>query len=200
MKYFKSLLVFALSILFLGCTQFSRPVEVTPTPNVDEEYTVYSALIEDLFIRHPRELVDTPSSIIVIREQTGLYDNQELIALDLQSLDQRPGVEAETAEDFKTKNSSSHKLRAAFNLSLPYFLLSPQEFDAVHGVFGLRKKYPGAQGIMTLSRVGFNANRTQAFVYVGNQVASLAGAGYYVILGKVNGIWEIQKEDVIWIS
>jgi hypothetical protein len=60
--------------------------------------------------------------------------------------------------------------------------------------------YPGAPGITTLSRVGFNDAMDQALVYVGTQSHWLAGAGYIVLLVKVEGVWVIDQQVMTWIS
>ena len=39
------------------------------------------------------------------------------------------------------------------------------------------EKYPGSYGIIQLSRIGFDTEGNQAFVYVGNSFHDLAGAG-----------------------
>jgi hypothetical protein len=60
--------------------------------------------------------------------------------------------------------------------------------------------YPDSQGIMTISRVGFNREQDQALVYVGNQSDGKAGAGYCVLLTKENGVWTVQGKVMIWVS
>lgn len=62
------------------------------------------------------------------------------------------------------------------------------------------KKYPDSQGITTLSRVGFNIDKTKALVYFGTQSDGLAGTGYYVILQKEINRWKIVKKQMLWIS
>ena len=53
---------------------------------------------------------------------------------------------------------------------------------------------------MTLSRVGFNQDQTQALVYIGNQEGPLSGAGYIVLLNKQFGNWELKQKIMVWIS
>jgi hypothetical protein len=62
------------------------------------------------------------------------------------------------------------------------------------------EQYPDAPGITTLSRVGFNYAFDQALVYVGTLSHYLAGAGYYVLLKKVNGSWIVDQQVMSWIS
>jgi hypothetical protein len=62
------------------------------------------------------------------------------------------------------------------------------------------EKYPDAPGITALSRVGFNQALDQALVYAGTQSQWLAGAGYYLLLKRVNGAWIIDQQVMTWIS
>jgi hypothetical protein len=40
----------------------------------------------------------------------------------------------------------------------------------------------------------------QALVYAGNQSHWLAGAGYFYLLSKKDGVWVIQADTMVWIS
>ena len=51
-----------------------------------------------------------------------------------------------------------------------------------------------------ISQVGFNETLDQALVYVGTMSHWLAGAGYYVLLNKVNGAWIVDQQVMTWIS
>jgi hypothetical protein len=61
-------------------------------------------------------------------------------------------------------------------------------------------RYPQAPGITTFSKVGFNAKRDQALVYMGTQSNWTVGTGYYLLLKKVNGTWSIDQQVMIWVS
>ena len=123
----------------------------------------------------------------------------------------RPEVQPETAKDFDAKNKESFALEKKFSLTLPYVLVSESDLREIfrrdakgyisEGAWRrFYEKYPGAQGIMSLSRVGFNRTKDQALVYVANQSSLLGGSGSFLVLSKRNGKWEIQKEALIWIS
>ncbi|KYK31890.1 MAG: hypothetical protein HXS48_07765 [Theionarchaea archaeon] len=112
-------------------------------------------------------------------------------------------VKQETFDDFQIKNTQPCPLADFFDLDVTVVFMNEKEVrehfqnDAW---FELYAKYPFSQGIMTLSRVGFNSEMNQALVYVGNQKEILSGAGYYVLLTKMNGVWIIQDKVMIWIS
>lgn len=62
------------------------------------------------------------------------------------------------------------------------------------------KAYPGAQGHMTLSRVGFNQTLDEALVYVTNGAGELAWEGYYLLLSKVDRAWKVTADMMHGVS
>jgi predicted ATP-grasp superfamily ATP-dependent carboligase len=55
----------------------------------------------------------------------------------------------------------------------------------------LKEKYPGSDGCISFSRVGFNNSHTQALVYVTRILKPLVGGGGYYLLEYNAGKWEI---------
>jgi hypothetical protein len=172
----------------------------TPTPDAaraDAEEAVYVALLRAMYPAGRYVLTDaTQSSLISFTTQDD--------ALDYIS-EQMQGVDGNAIEVFLARNDRSYPLRADMDLGAPYILLSEEEMNEIFGgsqdgweaFYG---RYPDAPGIITLSRVGFNAEMDQALVYIGNQSHWLAGAGYYVLLEKVDGAWVITQQVMAWIS
>ncbi len=164
----------------------------------NEEYAVYSALITERYISPGLQ-------IIVIHDHTGL--DYEFIDLDarLKYVQENiPQLTPEIVADFKLKNVQPLPLKSQFSLNVSYLLMSDKEWreiftdqDAWKYFYQL---YPHSQGVMTLSRVGFNSDLDMALVYVGNSSGFLAGAGYYVLMVKENGLWEDVAEIMVWIS
>ena len=62
------------------------------------------------------------------------------------------------------------------------------------------EEYHDSQGIMRISRVGFDANGSQALVYVGNTQHDLVGAGYFVLLVRKADTWVVHSKELTWIS
>jgi len=92
----------------------------------------------------------------------------------------------------------------SIKLNSVYLLISETEtgkiFSGEDGWNRFYKEYRGAQGIMMLSRVGFDRNKNEALVYIGNQSDWLAGVGYYVLLRKESGKWVVKDQLMAWIS
>ncbi len=163
-----------------------------------DECAVYNALIKDMY-------VDARTKLIAIIDHTA-HDSLgpekektlEHVARNL------TGIQKQTLDDFVVQNQRSYALTCSFNFGIEYKLINREAMTRFFGE-GNRwnefyTKYPDSQGRMGLSRVGFNQERTQALVYVGNQRHFLVGAGYCVLLVKENGIWAIKDKVMIWIS
>jgi hypothetical protein len=165
-----------------------------------EEYAIYDAVIESFYLTESIEL-------IVLRDHTvtGAYPRGSL-DINLENVQRKlgPAIQSETLNDYKGKNGQTQKLGKRFSLDVQYILLSETEFNEIfdtgEGWSQFYATYPNSQGIMTLSRVGFNAEMDQALVYVGNESDFLGGTGYYVLLARKGDAWVIQTKVVVWIS
>jgi hypothetical protein len=62
-----------------------------------------------------------------------------------------------------------------------------------------QKRFPNNMGLIAVSGVGFNPNRTQAVFYV-DHFCGLCGGGRYVLMEKIEGSWHVRDEHYTWIS
>jgi hypothetical protein len=185
--------VFVCLLLLAGCAG--------PTTTVDvgaEENAVYAALIGQRYVGDDIKL-------IVIEEQTSPFIQPDELESTLKRVKESlPGLSNATIEDFRAMNQESHAVGADLELGVKYVLISQAEvkeiFQDSTGWDVFYARYPGSQGVMTLSRVGFNKAMDQALVYAGNQSHWLAGAGYFYLLSKKDGVWVIQADTMVWIS
>jgi heat shock protein HslJ len=173
----------------------STTVTTGPTTAETEEYAVYSAVIQERF---------GAAKLIVIRDQTsgGLGDDwQRTVDALPRNL---PGCQSETLASFKKNNQQSTALKQELKLSQPYEFISDEALEEVFassdGWDRFYELYLGAQGEMTLSRVGFNAAFDQALLYVGNQWHWVAGEGYYILCTKTDGHWRVSADAMMWVS
>jgi hypothetical protein len=60
------------------------------------------------------------------------------------------------------------------------------------------KRY--GSGMVTWSRVGFNADGTLALFYERYRCGGLCGTGRYMVMEKRNGGWLIGSNIVVWVS
>lgn len=193
-KIFILLLVFLLA----ACTGNATPI---PTPSeaelAAEEQAIYAALLQQMYGAPMYVLMDTTSASV-----TGVDE----VASTLEYVSQNStGLLQETADSFQSRNTAEIPLSADLDLGAEYILMS---IDGRSQIFAENQsgwevfyaRYPDAPGITSLSRVGFNNTLDQALVYVGTQSNWLVGAGYFLLLTKVNGVWAIDQQVMTWIS
>lgn len=191
-------------ICFVSCEQLRPDINSTALDSKSigdrekTDYVIYSVLIEKMYINERIKL-------IVIKDHTGLHPPVNDLNGELKRVESKlTTISPETLNDFQEKNKESSPLEKAFKLSLPYVLFSEQEdkeiFQDARSWQEFYKRYPDSQGLITLSKVGFNKGMNQALVYIGNQRYGLGGAGYYVLLSKKNDIWSIQDMFGAWVS
>jgi hypothetical protein len=186
-----------------------------PTPQNDqapfisdpEEYAVYSALLNAQYATKTGQtwVIDdwTPSP--------GRGPNIGFVAGLAPTGAKRPDVRDETAADFETKRKQSVGLERKMGSNISYVLVPESELSDIfqpdaNGKISSQpwqqfyEKYPGAQGIMSLSRVGFDKAKDEALVYVINQANLLGGSAFFYVLSKQQGVWKVKKTVLVWLS
>ncbi|MBN2015629.1 hypothetical protein JW766_02245 [Candidatus Dojkabacteria bacterium] len=173
-----------------------------------EEYSVYTDLIEamDAIDTKKKSIPFIPSEykLLVIEDHTP--DHVETI--NLQYVDSKmPGIDPETLTDFRARNQIEYPLERRFGFKIDYVFISNEEMAALHShgeqdAFwdNFYDRYPESQGILSLSRVGFNNRMDQALVSIGNQSDWLSGSGFFILLIRLNGTWTIRDMVLTWIS
>ena len=192
---------FLLLLVLLLSACGPRPTASQPTPGPDqvntEEQAVYAALLKQTY----------SAGMIVIMETTSTDPGSadpSTSRLDY-VMENLHDVDKSVATDFQARNDKAYPLSLNMKLGVTYVLLTQEQRN---GMFGQNQSgwevfyqnYPGTPGITTLSRVGFNPSFDQALVYIGTESNWLAGAGYYILLKKVSGTWEIDQKVMTWIS
>jgi len=192
-------LFFAFTVLSLAaCTATPTFVPTLSANQIDiEEQAVYVAVLQEKFSTSSFVIMDTTAT-----DPGGVENTAQTLDYVLQNMHD---VAPETEDSFRVRNDAAYSIRPNMDLGVEYVLLSQAEKNQIFGqnqsgweIF--YNHYPNAPGITTLSRVGFNAALDQALVYLGTQSDWLAGAGYYVLLKKANGVWTIDQKVMTWIS
>jgi hypothetical protein len=160
-----------------------------------EEYAVLRAIIDTRF-------ADPRIEQLVISDHTGAGWGDEAW-IDQEIEDTWPQVPGETAEQLFERNQRNYALADSFGLSRPVVLLSSEESNEIFrdgGWEAFYERFPGAQGVMGVSRVGFDPDGRWALAYMGNQYHYLAGHGDLYLLEKVDGEWTVVAAIFLWIS
>ncbi len=190
----------------------SKPVaDVTPL-----EYEVFSAYITDAFTRSRGEgrVGSHVSNIVIINTTRSDMDDShmqdendkpvswEKVSKYLRS--EAPTLQRETILSFRGVRPQSVPLHPSFQLPVSYQLVDMKGIDAIFENKGwwtdYYKKYPGSQGFLVLSRIGFSADRSQALFYASNSCGGKCGTGTYIVMQTAGRGWRLMKEILIWIS
>lgn len=142
-----------------------------------EEYEVYSALVEEVFVTEASAI-----GPVAIRDRTGCP--KFIVERHASGID---AVRPETWEVFKAKNAQEYPLEERFNLSVDYDFVNERD-DA------------GARGIVGLSRVGFDSEKSQALVHVDEIAAWYISSGSFVLLVKENGVWRVEETRMTYLG
>lgn len=179
----------------------------------DEEYAVYAALInsdlKESAAQEKREdagervliINDAPSlwQGFLVEESKNFFDKLKNSSTELQP---------ETVNDLQVKSqNSAYRLERKFSINIKYLLVKDEDLDALFkdkvtgGWKAFHQKYPKSSGFLVLSRVGLNADKTQALVYKGWSCGGLCGGGSYTLLIKKNGVWTVRGSvGPVWVS
>ncbi|CAN5428185.1 hypothetical protein BH20ACI1_BH20ACI1_06280 [soil metagenome] len=215
----KYIVCFAAVFSFLACADPNSPqnqaaetetkVEVVESFE-DNQYAVYDALIADddliPYFSRKSNLLSSESNLLVIIDRTSIYFHgeskmMEFILPNMQN--QLPSLSKAAFDDFFANNKSRILLKDLFTLPVKRVFISDEELKTIlkDGYLeAFYKKYPNSQGVMTLSNVGFDAQKKQALVYVSNIRGSLDAVGIYVMLEKQNNVWCVKEKYEAWVS
>lgn len=144
-----------------------------------DEYQVYAAVFAS------GKLDGMPFGYVVLEKET----RKEKIHKD-----NWKDVDGFMLDDFNKKNEREYPLEDKFQK-----YKSPSAHKSLNiEVRDQRDKRLGPfdMGRTSVSRVGFNKNKTKALVYVQHIADPEMGVGYYVLLDKVGGIWVITGSGI----
>ena len=200
-----SIALFVVHLALVSCSNGSGdPFVITS----ETEYAVYRTLIEYMYVHDDRKL-------IVITSKTVFDSSRKFDADSYKPRDIK--VFPETFNSIESRNRQSETLDCTkLALSVSCKILGQQELQELfprnevkidQSVDSIKdswnryyEKYPGAQGIMQVSRIGFDTDGSQALVYVANFSGLLLGGGYYVLLVREENTWVIHDISVVWGS
>ena len=115
-------------------------------------------------------------------------------------------LRADTIQDFIAKScTTAGPLSQTFHTDLPKTFIKVRgvhfsDLIANDGSQSFEQLYPGAVGITSLSRVGFDSSLHEAVVSTSFVCGMLCGAGQRYVLRKVHGRWQIMTGWTVWIS
>jgi hypothetical protein len=89
--------------------------------------------------------------------------------------------------DYSLKNKTPISLEPKFTISDSYDFFAPDELQL-------------QEGMRVFSQIGYNSEKTLAFVYTAFSCEPLCGHGNYYIFSKKNDNWELKEIQQGWVS
>lgn len=168
-----------LALLFCVCV----PAQNSPGEYSDPDaYEIYSLLL-------PREQsYGFAKGTLVIQQET--------LPVKLDDCGFAP--EAVTAfkdaiEDYKRRTEPMF-LQRKFEIENPYELVDTETIGTLINDYNWNdfyKRYPDSGGVIRMSAVGFNRQKTLAIVYMGSTCGSQCGLRDFHLLKKIDGRWKL---------
>jgi hypothetical protein len=191
--------------------EVSKPRAAVPVNVSAESEAVYQSALDQKFAQ------DGVRLLVIQDVTTGCpaYEDPEIrskIGPDTKSFVQIVSegmhtAKTSTIENYLESNKSSERIAIHANVGSKYLLVGEKELAQVFrkGEFDrawtrFYAKYPNSSGLIFLSKVGFNSDRTQAMLYAGRQCGGLCGSGSYLLLNKRNGKWFVEEDMGLWVS
>jgi len=169
-----------------------------------EAYAVYSVMLSP-----ERPVSAAKARILVIETET--VDYPKYSDDDSKCLASPKGEESiydPVIAAYRAANKTASLLQPKFDLPVPYKLVSTSWIEGLFAKNGggwkeFYAKYPNSGGLISMSAVGFNADKTIALVYMGYSCGGLCGSGGFHVLKKINGSWAEIKwagASCAWVS
>lgn len=182
----------SLALLLAACYAGKRAA--APDDARDPETQVYAAALEERYVADTR-LLGREAKLLLVADET---------SADLKRFRERRDemrlASQEVLDDFEAKNREPRPLKADFGLRIRTQPIPPEEArrlvpvkDGIPDFNPMHEKYPEASGVLTLSRVGFNRDMTEALVEVDRGSCGLGcGEGAFVLLAREGGRWKVR--------
>lgn len=166
----KRILISLIIGIFMSVASYASDIE-------PEEYEVYAAVFAS------GKLDGIPFGYVVLEQKT----LKEKIRKDGWK-----DIDGFMIDDFNKKNEKEHSIENRFP-SYPGLTIKVREGDGKRkSILDWDKETPALDsGRTSISRVGFNKDKTKAIVYAQHIATPEMGVGHYAFLDKINGKWGI---------
>ena len=154
-----------------------------------QEYAVYAAVTIQIFWKADTRiaLVDGNTVAAELPPKFQAYLSGHFTAL-----------EKSTIDDLRSKPDAVLQLR--FPLNRDYRIVEGQKVSFGETVGG-RPDYPNSTGVLSFSRVGFNSDKSQAWVFVRQHCGGFCGLDVWVLLlRQQDGNWQVTKKLITGAS
>lgn len=113
-------------------------------------------------------------------------------------------VNKDSIKDFLEKLCTPGHLSRSFHTDLPKAFISGQSVvtfgDLIVRPTSFEQMFPGANGVVSFSHVGFDSTLHDAIVDTSFVCGGLCGSGHMYILRKIRGHWQVVNKWMVWAS
>jgi len=181
----------------LSAQTLNRSV-VAQTEVSSEEYEVYDAAIDDLF-------VDGKAS----SNNAGKIAVKTLVIMDRtrpslpEEFGREPGVgnpispSLEANANYRRMNQQSATLKRSFKPKIQFVMFN-NKTNALESNSAPELKESANWQTITLSRIGFNSSHTEAVFSMSYWCGGLCGGGFAFYIVKENGLWKVNRKSALW--
>ncbi|MFT3745908.1 MAG: hypothetical protein QM785_16665 [Pyrinomonadaceae bacterium] len=161
--------------------------------NDNEAYQVYAALLPaEWTVKEAKA-----KKLVIVGETSDFrsFAREKKESICLVPAEGEESIYAPVLKNYVDVNKTKWTLQRKFPDGISYELVPSLDIDAIFKTKGIEgwkdfyAKYPDSGGSITLSAVGFNADKTFAIAYVGHSCGGLCGGGRYHVLKKADGKW-----------
>jgi hypothetical protein len=184
-------------------------IALRPNPDLaaSEEYRVLSAYIEPNLTGESHDLGSRDGLVVIDGRTTfsGQSVNSNkfrqylpLIASTGHSRATIRQLRRSLVFEFWAANLSDATLERRFQLPARYEVATEEEMK-LYPSEAFFARFPSSYGTLTFSRVAFNRDLTEAFLYT-EHLCGLCGEGKFVYMRKTGGKWVLADTASTWIS
>ncbi len=147
-------------------------------------------------------LMDYASGPIVVigtTQSTGI----DIDTLNLQLAVRGQGIAASALADYKSKSRTDCVIPTRVDLKRVRFITLEEEnriFRTHKGWAEFHRRYGNGASLVTVSRVGLNAEKTLALLYVTSGVAAMGGGGAVYTYERSGGKWKRKAVIMAWTT
>lgn len=181
--------------LICGC---AKPYSENELPYEDEtekeDYAVYSQSIKYVYQRNLLSHNKREIKSIVVISQTDELDEywRDKLVSDLEN----EGIQEEVVEAWRKENESTSLLQRKFDFKYEYHMVTRTElgeYESDHFFNEFYKRYPDSNGLISVSRIGYDKTRNTALIHVIHSFGTFGARYYFIVLQKSTGGWDIVR-------